>query len=74
MGLYGLLHGSFTFLYVKDVRTSQETHLWASTACFTDNFTFLYLEDVRTSQETYLQAHTAYYGDSFTVLNKVKFW
>jgi hypothetical protein len=31
---------SFTFLYVDDVRTSQETCLWASTACYGDRFTF----------------------------------
>jgi hypothetical protein len=28
---------SFTFLYVDDVRTSQETYLWISTACCGDN-------------------------------------
>jgi hypothetical protein len=27
------------FLYVDDVRTSQETHLRASTACYSDGFT-----------------------------------
>jgi hypothetical protein len=31
---------NFTFLYVDDVRTSLETHLWASTACYTDSSTF----------------------------------
>jgi hypothetical protein len=30
-----------TFLYVDDVRTSQETHPYASTACYGDTFTFL---------------------------------
>jgi hypothetical protein len=34
---------SYTFLYVDDVRTSQETHLQASTACYGDIFTFQYL-------------------------------
>jgi hypothetical protein len=28
------------FLYVYDGRTSQETHVRASTACYGDNFTF----------------------------------
>jgi hypothetical protein len=51
------------FLYVDDVRTSQETR--ASTACYGDNFTFLYV-DVRTSQKT--RASTACYGDNFTFL------
>jgi hypothetical protein len=27
-------------LYVDDVRASQETHLWASTACYGHSFTF----------------------------------
>jgi hypothetical protein len=39
------------FSYVDDVLTSEETHLWASTACYRDSFTFLYVGDVRTSQE-----------------------
>jgi hypothetical protein len=33
--------GNFTFLYVDDVRTSQEMYLWASTACYGDSFTFI---------------------------------
>jgi hypothetical protein len=33
MGHHGLLRNSFTFLYLEDVRTSQETQLWASTTC-----------------------------------------
>jgi hypothetical protein len=40
MGLHGLLRGQFYFLYVADVRISQETQLWASTACYADGFTF----------------------------------
>jgi hypothetical protein len=75
---------NFTSLYVHDVRTSQDTHLWASTACYGDNFTFLYVDDVRacygdnftflyvddvrTSQDTHLWASTACYGDNFTFL------
>jgi hypothetical protein len=54
VGLHGLLGDSITFLYVDDVLTSQETHLWASTACYGDSFTFSYVDDVRTSQEIYL--------------------
>jgi hypothetical protein len=33
MDLHGVLRGSCTFVYVDNVRTSQETHLWASAAC-----------------------------------------
>jgi hypothetical protein len=36
MAFYG---DSFIFLHVADVRTSQETHLWASRACYGDSFT-----------------------------------
>jgi hypothetical protein len=64
IGLHGLLGGKRSFLYVDDVRTRQETHLWASTACYGDSFTLLYVEDVRTSQETYIGLHVRY-GDSF---------
>jgi hypothetical protein len=46
---------SFTFLYVDDVRTSQETQ--AFIAYFGDSFTFLYVDDVRTSQETSICFH-----------------
>jgi hypothetical protein len=52
------------FLYVDDVRISQGTHLWASTACYRDSFTSLYVDNVRTSQET--RVFTAFYSDSFT--------
>jgi hypothetical protein len=41
MGLDGMLRGRFIFLYVDDVRTSQETYIWASTACYDELFTFL---------------------------------
>jgi hypothetical protein len=41
---------SFTFSYVDDVRTSQETQ--TSTTCYVDSFAYLYVNDVRTSQET----------------------
>jgi hypothetical protein len=34
------------FLYVDDVHTSQETHLWASTGCYGERFLFLYVDDV----------------------------
>jgi hypothetical protein len=40
IGLQGLLRKELYFLHVDDVRTSQETHLWASTACDSDSFTF----------------------------------
>jgi hypothetical protein len=34
MVLHGLLRRKFYFLYVDDVRTSQETHLWPSMAFY----------------------------------------
>jgi hypothetical protein len=42
------------FFYVDDARTSQEAHLWASTACYGDSSTLLYVDDVCTSQESHL--------------------
>jgi hypothetical protein len=68
MGLHGLLRDSFALLYVVDVRSSQETRLWASTAFYGDGVTILYVGDVRTSQETHLRASTACYGDGITIL------
>jgi hypothetical protein len=65
-----MLRDSITFLYVDDIRTSQETHLRASTACCGDSFTFLYVDDVRISQEPHLWASKACYGDSFTFVYK----
>jgi hypothetical protein len=65
MGLHGLLRGWLNFLYIDYVRTSQETHLWASKTCYGDIY-FLY-DDVRTSQKTHLWASTASYGHGFTV-------
>jgi hypothetical protein len=50
---------SFTFVYVNDVRSSQEPHLWTCAALF------LYVDDIRTSQKTHLWASTACYVDSF---------
>jgi hypothetical protein len=40
MGLRGLLRRWFTFLYVDDIRTSQETQLRASSACHGESFIF----------------------------------
>jgi hypothetical protein len=57
---------SFNFCYVDDVRTSQETHLWASMASYKDKLAFCYVYDVRTSDEIYLWASVACYMDSFT--------
>jgi hypothetical protein len=66
MCLHGLLRGwLYFFVYVDDVRTSEETHLWAFSACYGDTFTFLYVYDVRASQETHLCDSTACYEDSF---------
>jgi hypothetical protein len=52
-------------MYIDDVRTSQETHLQASMACYGDSFTFLYVDRHRTWQETHVWTSTACYGDSF---------
>jgi hypothetical protein len=51
-----------------DVRTSQETHLWASTACYGDTVTSLYGDDFPTSQGTHLWASTACGDYIFTFL------
>jgi hypothetical protein len=42
MGLHGLLRGQLYFLYVDDVRASQKTHIWDSTACCGDSLFVLY--------------------------------
>jgi hypothetical protein len=63
---------SFTFLYVYDVRTSQEAH--ASTACYRDSFAFLYVDDVRTSQATHVWPSMACYRDSFALLYFTSFY
>jgi hypothetical protein len=41
MNLHSYYGDSFTFLYVSDVRTSQETH--ASTVCYVYSFSFIKL-------------------------------
>jgi hypothetical protein len=58
----------FTFSYVDDVRTSQETPLCASMTCYAESFNFLCVDDVRTSQETHLCASITCYEDSFNFL------
>jgi uncharacterized protein YcgI (DUF1989 family) len=55
-------------LFVDDVRTSQETHLWAFTACYGNSFTSLYMDDIRTSKETHLWASMDSYRESSTLL------
>jgi hypothetical protein len=57
VGLHGLIRDSLTFSYVDDIRTSQETHLWTSTACYRNSFTFSYVDDDRTSQKTPMGLH-----------------
>jgi hypothetical protein len=42
----------FAFLYVDDVRTSQEA--WTTTVLYGDSFPSLYVDDIRTSQETHV--------------------
>jgi hypothetical protein len=59
---------SCTFLYVDDVRTSQETYIRTSTACYPKSFNSLYVDDVHSSQETYLRTWKACYGVSCTFL------
>jgi hypothetical protein len=59
---------SFTLIYVGDIRTSQETHLWVRTACYGDSFTLIYVGNIHASQETHLCVRTACYGDSFTLI------
>jgi hypothetical protein len=54
MSLWPVTEIALLFKYVDDVRTSQETHLWASTACYGNGFTILYADNVRTSRETNL--------------------
>jgi hypothetical protein len=56
--------GIVLLLYVDDVRASQGTRLWASTACSGDSFTLFYVGDVRTSQGSRLWSSTASYWDS----------
>jgi hypothetical protein len=71
MGLHGLLRESFTFLYVGDVRTWQETYLWASTGCYGNNFTFLYVDSVRMSHETYLTSlHGLLRGELYFLISR----
>jgi hypothetical protein len=36
-------------LLVNDARTSEETLVWSSTACYMHSFTYLYVQDIRTS-------------------------
>jgi hypothetical protein len=50
--IYGLLRESFTFLYVDDVRTSQEVYRpsWPVTGIALLIYIYIYIYDVRTSQ------------------------
>jgi hypothetical protein len=66
MRLHTSYGNNFTFAYVDDVCTSQETHLRDSTPCYGNNLTFAYVDDVRTSEGTYLWDSTACYRNSFT--------
>jgi hypothetical protein len=53
-------------LYVHNVRSSQETRLWTSTACYGGSFRVLCVDDVHTSQRIQLWAPTSSYRDIFT--------
>jgi hypothetical protein len=57
--------GTSLFLYVDDVRTSQETRPCAVEARYGDRFDLLYVDDACTSQETRPCAVEASYGDRF---------
>jgi hypothetical protein len=60
-------------LYLDEVRTSQETDLWSSTACHRDSFISLYVYDIRTSEETHLEDSRSSYGNSFTLHTHMMF-
>jgi hypothetical protein len=63
--LHGLLGLVLPFIYVDDVRTSQEAR--ASTACYGDSFK-LYMYMLIVPDRKHLCASTACYGDSFASL------
>jgi hypothetical protein len=56
---------SFTFLYVNDVRASEERHVWPSSVCYGNICLFLYVDNVLTLQETHALAYAACYDDRF---------
>jgi hypothetical protein len=58
---------SFTFLYVDDVHTLQETLARPSTDCYGNRFSLFYVDDVHTSQETHARPSTACYGNRFAL-------
>jgi hypothetical protein len=56
-----ILWDGFTFLYIGDVRTSQETHAWAFTARYWERFTFIFTllsGDVREKDFTHMKLYT----------------
>jgi hypothetical protein len=59
--------GLVLLFYVNDVRTSQETYLLASTACYGEIFTFLYV-DVFVPHRKHLRASAVCYANSYNVL------
>jgi hypothetical protein len=70
MCLNDLLRGLlYSFIYIDDVRTSEETRICASTTCYGDSITLFYIDDVRTSEETRVCASTTCYGDSCLYIN-----
>jgi hypothetical protein len=48
---HDLLWEYLYFLYVDDIHTPQETHLWASMVCYGDIIILVYVDDVNNSQE-----------------------
>jgi hypothetical protein len=71
MGLHSVLQRYLYFVYVDDVRTSQETPL-GSNSLLTRIFFFVYVDGVRTSQETRLWASATCCWDSFIMLTVVR--
>jgi hypothetical protein len=74
MGLHCILRGQSDFLlYYDDVRISQETHLWAFTACYIYGFNSLYVDVDRTSQKTGIWAPWSVAGRALLVYKDMMF-
>jgi hypothetical protein len=60
-----------TFIYVDDVRTSQETHLSTSTICYRASFTFtlfaVYMHVYNEYTESFVQS---YHQNTYVVLQR----
>jgi hypothetical protein len=65
MACYGDIVGC---LHVDNVSSSQEAHLWTSTACYEDICTCLHVVEVRSSQETPMTLHGLLTGIALLVI------